>query len=207
MLNKGNLFSGKRADTPAQPSTIRPIEPATPSMSTVSGSPAPVTSVAGIDLPPSQETAKGSGDPGAARASAPFAGVQGARLVVGPGVKLKGAEIQDCDALVVEGRVEATMDSRLIQIADQGSFDGKVNIDVAEIHGRFRGEMTAREQIVIHATGRVSGKIRYGRIVVHEGGELSGDIRSLTAEEGASPIGTDDAETIEFGRLLASRTG
>ena len=35
-----------------------------------------------------------------------------ARLIVGPDVKLKGAEILDCDTLVVEGRVEATMDSR-----------------------------------------------------------------------------------------------
>ena len=41
-----------------------------------------------------------------------------ARLIVGPDVKLKGAEILDCDTLVVEGRVEATMDSRVIRIAD-----------------------------------------------------------------------------------------
>jgi cytoskeletal protein CcmA (bactofilin family) len=106
-----------------------------------------------------------------------------AKLVVGPGVKLKGAEIQDCDTLLVEGRVEATMDSRFIQIADQGSFDGKVNVDVAEIHGRFNGELTARQQLVIHATGRVSGKIRYGKIVIHEGGEISGDVKSANAAE------------------------
>jgi cytoskeletal protein CcmA (bactofilin family) len=106
-----------------------------------------------------------------------------AKLVVGPGVKLKGAEILDCDTLLVEGRVEATMDSRFIQIADQGSFDGKVNIDVAEIHGRFSGELTARQQLVIHSTGRVTGKIRYGKIVVHEGGELSGDVKSANSAE------------------------
>ena len=60
-----------------------------------------------------------------------------ARLTVGPDVKLKGAEILDCDTLVVEGRVEATMDSRVIRIADKGAFCGKVSIDVAEIHGTF----------------------------------------------------------------------
>ena len=52
--------------------------------------------------------------------------VMGARLIVGPDVKLKGAEILDCDTLVVEGRVEATMDSRVIRIAEHGSFAGKV---------------------------------------------------------------------------------
>src|SRR4051812_27649985 len=32
------------------------------------------------------------------------------KLIVGPDIKLKGAEITDCDTLVVEGRVEASMD-------------------------------------------------------------------------------------------------
>ena len=109
--------------------------------------------------------------------------VLGARLIVGPDVKLKGAEILDCDTLVVECRVEATMDSRVIRIADQGSFSGKVSIDIAEIHGFFEGELTARSQLIIHSTGKVSGKIRYGKLVIDEGGELCGDINALSAEK------------------------
>ncbi|HXR58492.1 MAG TPA: polymer-forming cytoskeletal protein, partial [Burkholderiales bacterium] len=34
-----------------------------------------------------------------------------AKLVVGPQIKIKGVEISDCDTLVVEGRIEATLDS------------------------------------------------------------------------------------------------
>jgi cytoskeletal protein CcmA (bactofilin family) len=71
------------------------------------------------------------------------------------------------------------MDSRVIRIAEQGSYTGKVSIDIAEIHGIFEGELTARSQLIIHATGRVSGKIRYGKLVIDEGGELSGDINTL----------------------------
>ena len=77
-------------------------------------------------------------------APAPGSSTSEARLIVGPDVKLKGAEILDCDTLVVEGRVEATMDSRVIRIAEKGSFSGKVSIDIAEIHGTFDGELTAR---------------------------------------------------------------
>lgn len=116
----------------------------------------------------------------------PEEGVQDARLIVGPAVKLKGAEILDCDTLVVEGRVEATMDSRVIRVAAQGSFIGKVSIDIAEIHGNFEGELTARSQLIIHATGRVTGKIRYGKLVIDEGGELCGDIRVLGSEPASS---------------------
>jgi len=110
----------------------------------------------------------------------------GSRLIVGPDVKLRGAEIQDCDTLVVEGRVEATMDSRVIQIAANGAFSGKVGIDVAEIYGHFDGELTARSQLIIHSSGRVSGKIRYGKIFIEEGGELSGDVASLSTENKSS---------------------
>jgi cytoskeletal protein CcmA (bactofilin family) len=115
---------------------------------------------------------------------------KGSKLIVGPDIKLKGAEITDCDTLVVEGRVEAAMDSRVIQIAQQGVFSGTVGIDVAEIHGRFEGELTARKTLVIHATGKVSGKIRYGKLHIEEGGELSGDVGALSASDSArkSPL-------------------
>ena len=109
----------------------------------------------------------------------PEAAATGSRLIVGPDVKLKGAEILDCDTLVVEGRVEAVMDSRVIRITEQGAFSGKVGIDIAEIFGEFDGELTARQQLIIHASGRVHGKIRYGKLLVEEGGTLSGDIQSL----------------------------
>ena len=85
-------------------------------------------------------------------------------------------EITDCDTLVVEGLVEATMDSRLMQIAEQGEFKGSAEIDIAEIRGVFDGSLTVREKLVIHSTGKVTGKIRYGKIVIEEGGQLSGEI-------------------------------
>ena len=103
----------------------------------------------------------------------------GSKHIVGPNIKLKGVEIHDCDTLVVEGRVEATMVSRTIQIAEHGAFEGKVDVDVAEIRGSFQGEMTARKKLVIHASGRVGGKIRYGKMLVQEGGEMVGDIAAL----------------------------
>ena len=114
-------------------------------------------------------------EPAAARPEEPA----GSKLIVGANIKLKGVEIDDCDTLVVEGRVEATMVSRAIQIAENGAFSGKVDVDVAEIRGDFQGEMTARKRLVIHASGRVSGKIRYGKMLVQEGGEMSGDVAGL----------------------------
>ena len=110
----------------------------------------------------------------------------GSKLIVGPNIKLKGVEITDCDTLCVEGRVEATIDSRVIQIAERGAFKGSAEIDIAEIHGEFDGELTVRQKLVIYSTGKVSGKVRYGKVVIEEGGQLSGDIQVGTAAAAGS---------------------
>lgn len=110
----------------------------------------------------------------------PAAREEGSKLTVGPNIKLKGSEITDCEILVVEGRVEASMNSRDIRIAKGGTFSGKAEIDVAEIHGLFEGDLTARKLLVIHGTGVVTGKIRYGALMVEQGGTLSGDVATLS---------------------------
>jgi hypothetical protein len=87
-------------------------------------------------LPTSPQTAHPATQPAAAKPAPveapaepkPASVETGSRLIVGPDVKLKSAEILDCDTLVVEGRVEATMDSRVIRIAEHGLYTGKVSI-------------------------------------------------------------------------------
>lgn len=188
MLNKQSFF-GKREET--APLRNDALAPRDTRLSGASGAAAP----APAGLPPLGTPGRAPAGPATASSplNAPDAGksaakpgltdaVGGNRLIVGPDVKLKGAEILDCDTLVVEGRVEATMDSRVMHIAEKGVFSGKVSIDVAEVYGTFEGELTARQQLVIHETGRVSGTIRYGKILIDEGGELSGDIKSLDAD-------------------------
>jgi len=180
MLNRQNLF-GKREDVPpARPPVLqnRTVTLPVAKPEAVAANTAPATPEAARDEKPKAET------------------VTGSRLIVGPNVKLKGAEILDCDTLVVEGRVEATMDSRVIHIAENGAFNGKVSIDVAEIHGCFEGELTVRSQLLIHSTGRVSGKIRYGKILIDEGGQLSGDVQALGADESKPLVRSETAPAL-----------
>ena len=195
MFNKSNLFP-KSAESfgPRSPSA-RPVMGAGSSALSGSG-PADESSLARESAPASAPST--SVDAAKSPETLDAAATGGSRLIVGPDVKLKGAEILDCDTLVVEGRVEATMDSRVIRIAENGAYAGTVGIDVAEIHGRFEGELTARQQLIIHATGRVSGKIRYGKILIEEGGEISGDVQSLAkagVKEGLRAVESRSVET------------
>lgn len=129
-----------------------------------------------------------------AASSASTSNEGGSKLTVGPNIKLKGVEITDCDTLVVEGMVEATMDSRVIQISEQGAFKGSAEIDVAEIRGLFEGSLTVRDRLTIFSTGKVTGVIRYGKLVVEEGGQLSGEIQS-GAKTSVKPTSSDMPKT------------
>ena len=111
-----------------------------------------------------------------------------ARLVVGPDIKMKHAEISDCDTLVVQGRMEATLDSRVLEIAEHGVFQGTIAVDNATIHGKFEGELTVRKQLVIEGTGKVSGKIRYAKISIKEGAELAGEVAVLDKSQVSATV-------------------
>jgi cytoskeletal protein CcmA (bactofilin family) len=122
-------------------------------------------------------------NPTATAVPAPKPQSAGGKLSIGVNIKVKGVEISDCDVMVIEGHVEATVHSQVMEIAKPGTLMGTAMIDVAEIHGDFSGELTARTRLVVHGTGRVSGIIRYGKLVVAEGGELNGDVRQLDAAD------------------------
>ncbi len=100
---------------------------------------------------------------------------KGSRLHVGRDIHLKG-EITACDRLIVEGKVEASMNSNEIEISQSGIFNGEVIIDTADISGEFEGTLTARTRLIIRKTGKVSGDIQYGEIEIEPGGEISGSL-------------------------------
>jgi cytoskeletal protein CcmA (bactofilin family) len=106
------------------------------------------------------------------------------KLTVGRDICLKG-EISSCDKLVVEGRVEATLqDARSIEVAAGGFFKGDCQVDEADIRGVYEGRLIARSKLTVRAQGKLSGSIRYGRIIIEAGGEISGDMQTLTPSEG-----------------------
>ncbi len=120
------------------------------------------------------------------------------KLIVGREIVLTG-EIRACDRLVVEGRVEAALtDSRSIEIATGGVFKGKAQIDTADVSGQFEGDLVVNHRLVIHASGRVSGNIRYGEIEIARGGVITGqiDVLSNAASQGdADNAQVSNAET------------
>lgn len=163
------------ADPKDGPLASRPVAPQPP---------------AGIVSPSAPRAAAPSPPAPASESSAPAksaAELPGSRLSVGVAINLKGVEISNCDVLVIEGNVEATVDSKVMEIAKPGRLVGTAMIDVAEVHGEFSGELTARGKLVVHGTGRVTGTIHYGLLVVAEGGRVTGELKQLEPSSRPSP--------------------
>ena len=138
--------------------------------------------------------------PGSAYATAPAAAYPGAgsynaagvartpttsdgrRLVIGEGISISG-EIEACDTLVVEGTVEAALKgARILEISENGTFYGTVEIDECTIAGRFEGDITVNGRLSIRSTGSITGTMSYKELAVEAGATVDGKITPLSAK-------------------------
>jgi len=99
------------------------------------------------------------------------------KLIVGKGLSLAG-EITSCDVLVVEGKVEAKLtEGKLLEITEAGQFRGSVEIENADIAGRFDGQLVVHGRLTIRSTGRISGMVKYGELEINAGGQIIGELQ------------------------------
>ncbi len=119
-------------------------------------------------------------DPATAGA-ARTAGEDPGALLIGGGVELKG-RISSCDALVVEGTIESTIECRSIEIRASGVVTGEATVESATIVGRFDGNLVVSGCLTLHAGGRISGSVRYGEIEIERGAEIIGDVATVGSE-------------------------
>lgn len=110
----------------------------------------------------------------------------GRKLVIGQGITLSG-EIEACEHLIVEGTIEATLKgANVLDVSESGAFLGTVEIDEANIAGRFEGDITVKGRLTIEATGQVVGSISYKELSMEAGAVIDGSV---------SPIGSTNAAT------------
>lgn len=117
---------------------------------------------------------------------------EGKKLLVGREISLSG-EIRACETLVVEGTVEAEINgTKLLDVQPSGLFKGTATVDVAEIAGRFDGDLTVRERLYVRATGHVHGTIRYRSLEIESGGRIGGTLTELSDAD-AGTLGQADS--------------
>lgn len=115
-----------------------------------------------------------------------------ANLHVGKGLELKG-KISSCDSLVIEGNVEAEIESGSLTVSETGQVKGDAQVEEAEIEGLFDGTLEVKGCLIIRATGKVSGTIHYGQLMIDQGGRLIGEV-DVAPDQSAKKSSTTDTE-------------
>ncbi len=111
----------------------------------------------------------------------------GHTLVVGRDIVLIG-EIEACEKLIVEGRVEGEItDTRHLEIAESGRFKGRAEVEVCVVAGACEGEITVAGLLTVRPKGRIKGRVRYAEIEMQRGGRLSGEVEILTVRAVPDP--------------------
>jgi cytoskeletal protein CcmA (bactofilin family) len=109
-------------------------------------------------------------------------------LTLGSGVTLTGTVTVPGRA-VIHGTLEGALTARDVLVGPEGRVSGTLEADTVELQGEGPATLTARTALVVRASGRVTGTVRYGRLEVEPGGLLQGDLAPLTS----APAVTGDA--------------
>lgn len=122
---------------------------------------------------------------------------QSRKLTVGRDISLNG-EIATCDHLIVEGTVKATIKGgRMLEISESGTYQGVVDIENADIAGRFEGDLIVRGKLIIRPTAQVTGNLYYGRLQVDTGAAINASLNTLQAvtQQDNAPVNEQQRDT------------
>ena len=111
------------------------------------------------------------------------------RNVIGKNTSIVGDIISDGD-FRIDGNLEGSLKtSGKVIIGIEGSIKGKVVSVNADIEGKFSGEMTLEETLIIKASAHISGEVVIGRLSVEPGATfnasctMKGAIKELNQDE------------------------
>lgn len=87
----------------------------------------------------------------------------------------------------IVGNVRAgdTPDSSL-SVSETGSIEGSVQVANVVLQGTVKGDIHARERLVLGATARVEGDVYYGVIEMTVGAQIIGKLVRLSSESGTT---------------------
>lgn len=115
------------------------------------------------------------------------------RLIVGRDIALAG-EIAECDQLVVEGTMEATLRAgKRLDIYQSGIYRGAANVEEADVAGIYDGELNVSGRLRLRGTAKISGRVRYNEIEVEAGAQLSGEFQFVAAQ-----VAANDASEVPY---------
>jgi len=108
--------------------------------------------------------------------------------LIGKGTTVSG-DVEFVGGLHVDGRVAGNVRSdqapgSTLSVSETGSIEGGVEVPNVTLDGMVKGDIRAREKVVIGPTARVEGNVYYGIIEMTLGAQIAGKLMRLAPGAG-----------------------
>jgi len=106
--------------------------------------------------------------------------------LIGKATRVSG-DVEFVGGLHVDGRVAGNVRSdqapgTTLTVSQTGSIEGGVEVPNVTLDGTVKGDIRAREKVVIGPTARVEGNVFYGVIEMTLGAQITGKLMRLAPE-------------------------
>jgi cytoskeletal protein CcmA (bactofilin family) len=103
--------------------------------------------------------------------------------LVGKSAKVQG-DVEFTGGLHLDGRVAGNVradndPTATLSVSETGSIEGSVDVPTVVLSGSVRGDIVARDRVVLRATAKVQGNVHYGVIEMTLGAEIKGKLVPL----------------------------
>ncbi|MCS6946527.1 MAG: polymer-forming cytoskeletal protein [Steroidobacteraceae bacterium] len=97
--------------------------------------------------------------------------------------------------LHLDGRVVGNVRSvagqdATLWVSEKGEVEGNIDVAVVVLNGSVKGDIQARERLVLGPQARVTGDVQYGSMEMAEGAAVNGKLSPLTAAVASANAGT-----------------
>jgi cytoskeletal protein CcmA (bactofilin family) len=106
--------------------------------------------------------------------------------LIGKTSRLHG-DLEFTGGLHLDGRITGNVTARpstgsSLSVNEGASIEGAVEVPNVMLNGTVRGDIYARDRLILGATARVEGNVSYGVIEMTLGAEIMGKLTQVTAE-------------------------
>jgi cytoskeletal protein CcmA (bactofilin family) len=111
--------------------------------------------------------------------------------LIGKTARLQG-DLQFAGGLHLDGRIVGNVTAQpgtrsSLSVSESGTIEGAVEVPNVMLSGAVKGDIHARERLVLGPTARVEGSVFYGVIEMTLGAEIMGRLTQLSVEPEPAP--------------------
>jgi cytoskeletal protein CcmA (bactofilin family) len=112
--------------------------------------------------------------------------------LIGKSARLQG-DLEFAGGLHLDGHIAGNVTAvpgttSSLSVSETGGIEGAVEVPTIMLNGTVRGDIYARERLVLGANARVEGNVSYGVIEMTLGAQIMGRLTQLSVEGAAEPV-------------------